>query len=207
MVKIGLLGELKCELPDIVPYDKSRHVQTYKLGDYDVGVFLSGIGQKKAENATERLCTEFNPDYLIFLGFCGGIDPEANIGTLLVADTIHYHGKEESLEGPELEHVKICLTDSSIDYRVGEFQTFDGPVLSRGKVLEGVLGVDMEAYAIVRKAKEYNIPSIVIKSISDILPEEKPLMFPTIRLMYRILRNFKTIKKGLNDFGQNYFKS
>ena len=70
-----------------------------------------------------------------------------NIGTLLVADTIHYNGKKESLEGLELEHVKRCLTDSSIDYRVGEFQTFDRPVLSKGEVLEGVLGVDMEAYA------------------------------------------------------------
>lgn len=207
MVKIGLLGELKCELPKVIPYNRSKHVQTYKIGDYDIGVLLSGVGQKRAEKATERLCTEFNPDYLIFLGFCGSVDPELNIGTLLVADTIHYRDKKESLEGLELEHVKICLTASSIDHRVGEFQTFDYPVLSRGEVLEGVLGVDMEAYGIVKKAKEYGVPSIVIKSVSDILPERKPLVLPTMRLIYRIFRNFKTAKKGLNDFGQNYFMS
>jgi nucleoside phosphorylase len=207
MVKIGLLIALKRELPEIIPYGKSKYVQTYNIGDYNIGVLRSGIGQKRAEKATERLCTEFNPYYLIFLGFCGCVDPELNIGTLIVADTIHYNGKNESLEGLELEHVKRCLTDSSIDYRVGEFQTFDRPVLSKGEVLEGILGVDLEAYAIVRKAKEYDTPPIIIKSVSDILPEKKHLIFPTIRLVYRIFKNFKTAKKGLNDFGQNYFKS
>jgi nucleoside phosphorylase len=151
MVKIGLLIALKRELPEVIPYSKSKYVQTYNIGDYDIGVLLSGIGQKRAEKATERL--------------------------------------------------------SSIDYRVGEFQTFDRPVLSKGKVLEGVLGVDLEAYAIVKKAKEYDTPSIIIKSVSDIIPEKKHLIFPTIRLVYRIFKNFKTAKKGLNDFGQNYFNS
>ena len=104
-----------------------------------------------------------------------------------------------------LKEIKRRLTNSSIDYRVCKFQTFDHPVLSRGEVLEDILGVDMETYAIVKKAKEYNIAPIVIKSVSDILHERKPLVFPTIRLIYRIFRNFKTAKKGLNDFGQNYF--
>jgi nucleoside phosphorylase len=207
MVKIGLIIALKRELPEVIPYCKSKHVQTYNIGDYEIGVLLSGIGQKRAGKATERLCTEFNPNYLIFLGFCGGVDPELNIGTLLIADTIHYNEKKESLEGLELEHVKRCLTDSSIDYRVGGFQTFDRPVLSKGEVLEGILGVEMEAYAVVRKAKEYDTPLIIIKSVSDILPEEKHLIFPSIRLVYRIFRDFKTAKKGLNDFGQSYFKS
>ena len=206
MIKVGLLGELKCELPEVIPYSRSKHVQTYNIGDYKVGVLLSGIGQKKAENATERLCTEFDPDYLIFLGFCGCLDSELNIGTLLVADTVHYNGEEESLEDPELEYVKRCLTDSSIDYKVGKFQTFDSPRLSKEEVLEGVLGVDMEAYAIASKAKEYNVPTIVIKSVSDILPEKKYKVLPIPRLIGRVLLNLKTAKKGLNDFGQNYFK-
>ena len=207
MVKIGLLIALKRELPEVIPSCRSKYIQTYNIGDYDIGVLLTGIGQKRAEKATERLCTEFDPYYLLFLGFCGCVDPELNIGTLLVADRIHYKGKKESLEGPELDHLKRCLTDFSIDYRIGEFQTFDRPVLSKGEVLEGVLGVDLEAYAIVRKAKEYNTPPLIIKSVSDILPEERHLIFPTIRLVYSIFRNIKAAKKGLNDFGQNYFKS
>tara|TARA_Y100000310_G_scaffold294083_1_gene324247 strand:+ start:5821 stop:6438 length:618 start_codon:yes stop_codon:yes gene_type:complete len=203
MVNVGLLGALKRELPKVVHYNRLKHV--YKIGKYDVGIFLSGVGSKKAEKATERLCTKFNPDYIIFVGFCGCVDPEVNLGTLLVAGRVHYKGEEESLEGPELEHVKRCLTNSSIDYKVGKFQTFDSPRLSKEGVLEGVIGVDMEAYAIVSKAKEYKVPTIVVKSVSDILSEKKYKILPIPRLIGRILLNFKTAKKGLNDFGKNYF--
>ena len=49
MVKIGLLSALKRELPEVIPYGKSKYVQTYNIGDYAIGVLLSGIGQKRAE--------------------------------------------------------------------------------------------------------------------------------------------------------------
>ncbi len=205
MAKIGLLSALKWELPQAIPYGKSKCIQTHKLGDYDVGVLVSGVGYKRAEQAAERLCIEFNPDYVMCLGVCGGVGQKVNIGTLVVANKVHYHGETESLECPELEGIQRCLAESSIDWKVGGFQTFDTPVLSKAEVLEDVLGVDMEAFAVVKKAREYHVPSVIIKSVSDILPEKAPLMFPELRLLYCISRNFKAAKKGLDDFGQAYF--
>ena len=41
MVRIGLLSALKRELPEVIPYGKSKYVQTYNIGNYDIGVLLS----------------------------------------------------------------------------------------------------------------------------------------------------------------------
>ena len=207
MPRIGLLCAFKNELPKVIPYRKSPHVQTYKIGHCDIGVLVSGVGQRRAATATKRLCAEFNPEHLMVLGVCGGVNPELAVGTLLVADRVHYQDQSASLEGEELEAVQQCLTDASIDYRVGGMQTFDQPVLSRDGVGNDVLGVDMEAYAIVRTAEQHSIPAIIIKAVSDIVPEEAPAILPSVRLLYRFLRKFHIAKRGVNAFAQEYFNS
>ncbi|MFC1752655.1 hypothetical protein ACFL96_04590 [Thermoproteota archaeon] len=204
MARIGLLGELKCELPDLIPYEKSKEVQTYHIGEHDIGVILSGIGQKKAANAAKKLL-EYKPDYLIFLGFCGGAKPELNIGDLALAEIIRYEGEEISLDSAHLEEIAGCLSDSGIAYHRGLFHTFDKPVLSRRGLSDDILAVDMEAYIIAKLAQEQNVPSIMLKSVSDIIPEQKPLFFPTARVVYRIWKEFAVAKQGLNQFAQNYF--
>ena len=205
MTRIGLLSAFTNALPRVVPYSKSQHVQACKVGGCEIGVLVSGIGRKKAARATERLCTEFKPDHLVVLGVCGGVHPELNIGTLLVADRVHYQGESASLGGQEMDAVRKCLADSSIDHRVGGMQTFDRTVLSQKDVVGDVLGVDMEAYAIAKTAREYGTPLIIIKSVSDLVPETKPLMIPSIRLMVRVIRHFRTAKSGLNAFARSYF--
>ena len=207
MKRIGLLAAIKSEIPDCIPYKRSNSIQNFRIGQNDIGVLLSGVGPEKAEKTTEKLCAEFKPDLIIALGFCGCIDPELHIGTLIVADTIYYQGKKEPLDCSVSGDVKRCLINSSTDFITGRFQTFDHPVLSRKEVLEGVLGVDMEAYAICKMAQKFNIPTSIIKSVSDFLPAEKPLIFPQMRLLFRILRNFKQAKKSLNALGRNYFLS
>jgi hypothetical protein len=64
----------------------------------------------------------------------------------------------------------------------------------------------MESYAIVKKTKEFNIPCIIIKSVSDIIPLKKPMFFPRTKLFFRFLNNFKQAKKGLEDFSNIFFK-
>jgi adenosylhomocysteine nucleosidase len=180
MNKVGLISAMRCEIPDLITYGKSKRVQNFKLEDYDIGVILSGIGPEKAANATKILCSEFNPDYIIFLGFCGAAQKGINMGDLVVADKIHYNGNEISLKSSQLKDVKRCLSTHTIPHHIGKLQTFDHPVLSKKEVLDDAIGVDMESYIIFQKAREHNIPSVIIRSVSDIIPERKPFLFPTI---------------------------
>jgi len=203
MIRIGLISALNCEIPSIIPYQRSKQVQTHYIGNKEVGVIVSGMGQR-AEHATKRLCTEFEPDYLIHLGLCGGVD--LDIGSLVIGNTVSHYGKDqECRESEELRNIKTALSNASIDHRVGCFQTFDHPVLSREGVLKGVRAVDMESYWVVKTAKDYSVPVIVIKSVSDVLLEVKPAVLPNVRLVGRVLINFRAAKNSLNDFAKSYF--
>ena len=205
MPKVGLICAMECELPEIIPYRNSKQVQTYTIGDFDIGVILSDVGAENAKTVTKKLSSEYKPDHIIVLGFCGGSQLKLAIGDIVVADKIHYNGNEVSSKSSQLEDVKTCLSKNLITYHVGKLQTFDHPVLSRKEVLADVLGVDMESYVIVQEAKKHNIPAITIKSVSDILPERKPLLIPKTRLSHCISRNYEIAMKGLNEFSNKYF--
>lgn len=205
MSKVGLICATKCELPEIIPYRNSKQIQIYTIGGNDIGVIISDVGPENAKTATNKLYLDYKPDWITVLGICGGSQTKLAIGDIVVADKIHYNGNEISLKCSLLEDVKTCLSKNFITYHVGKLQTFDHPVLSRKEVLADVLGVDMESYVIAHEAKKLNIPSITIKSISDILPDKKPILIPKIRLSYRISKNLVIAMKGLNEFSNKYF--
>ncbi|MHA1454345.1 MAG: 5'-methylthioadenosine/S-adenosylhomocysteine nucleosidase family protein, partial [Promethearchaeota archaeon] len=141
MPKVGLISAMKCELPDIIPCRNSKQIQIYTLGDFDIGVIISGVGPENAKTATKKLYSEYKPDRIVVLGICGGSQTKLAIGDIVVADKIHYNGNEVSSSSPQLEDVKTCLSKNLIPYHVGKLQTFDHPVLSRKEVLADVLGV------------------------------------------------------------------
>lgn len=207
MPKVGLICATKYELPEITPYRNSKHIQIYNIGDFNIGIIISDVGPENAKTATRILYLDYNPDWIIAFGICGGSQSELAIGDIIVADKIHFNGNEIAIKCPQLEVVKTCLSNNLIKYHVGKLQTFDHPVLSRKEVSADVLGVDMESYQIVDEATKLNIPSIIIKSVSDILPDRKPFLIPKMRLSYRISKNLVIAMKGLNDFSNKYFTS
>ena len=164
MPKVGLICATKYELPEIIPYRNSKQIQTYNIGNFDIGVIISDVGPENAKTATKKLYLDYKPDWIIVFGICGGSQIKLVVGDIIIANKIHYNGDEIVLKCSQLEGVKTCLSNNLITYHVGKLQTFDHPVLSRKEVLADVLGVDMESYVIVDEANKHNIPSIIIKS-------------------------------------------
>lgn len=209
MTKVGLLFAMRREIPDVIPKPKpkSKQIEVFRVRGYDLAVLVSGVGPKKARAATKRLCYQLNPpDYLMCLGICGGNKEDLNIGDLLVADSVYCDGREISLKSPKLDELIGFLSDSSLDHCLGSFQTFDSAVLSKEGVLDGVVGVDMESYAVAYEAREHKIPLLIIKAVSDILPEKSSL-FSRLRLVCNVGKNFKKTKESLNRFAQEYFEN
>lgn len=202
MPNIGLIVAMRTEIPHVLKHTNG----IYRIGDNAIRLAVTGIGPKKARHATQQVCTGslgFRPDLLINAGFCGAIRSELNIGDLILANLIGYRDREIQLQNSTLTKIADLLAGS--DHQVGKLQTFNRPVLSRARVSGNPLAVDMESFAIVQTAAEYQIPTIVIKAVSDIVPHHAGL-FSLLTLVRNFKMNSSKARTQLSVIAQKIFE-
>jgi nucleoside phosphorylase len=183
MPNIGLIVAMRAE----VPYMLKNTTGIYQIGDNAIRVAVSGIGLNRARRATQQVCTGslgFLPDMLINSGFCGAVRNKLDIGHLIIANRLAYRDREILLENSPIEKVADLLVES--EYHIGKVHTFNWPVLSRSRVTGDTLAVDMESFAIAQTAAKYQIPAIIIKAVSDIVPKHASLI--SLRNLVRSLK-------------------
>ena len=194
MTNIGLIVAMRTEVPHML----EGKTGIYRIGDNAIRLVVTGIGPKKARHATRQLCTGslgFRPDLLINAGFCGAVRNELKVGDLILANLIGYHDQEIRLQNSPFANIADLLVGS--DHRVGKLQTFKWPVLSRSRVSGDPLAVDMESFAIVQTAAAYQIPAIVIKAVSDMVPRHAGL-FSLLTLVRCIKTNSSKARTRLS---------
>ena len=194
MPNIGLIVAMRAE----VPYMLKNTTGIYQIGENAIRVAVSGIGLKRARRATQQVCTEslgFFPDLLINLGFCGAVRNKLDIGHLIIANRLAYRDREIQLENSPTEKAVGLLAES--EYHVGKLQTFNWPVLSRARVAGDTLAVDMESFAIAQTAAKYQIPVIIIKAVSDIVPKHASLI-SLLKLVRSLKINSKKARARLS---------
>jgi nucleoside phosphorylase len=196
MNKIGLIAAMIVELPSSIRYSK-KGSNIFQFSSYQFKTQVSGIGFNNASITVERMCLDFKPDLLILLGFCGGVGPALDIGDLCIPDEVHYEIKVNS---SLLKLIRTRMDDKSLKYHTFSMQTFNQPVLDKNKVSDGIYCVDMEAFEVLQKASEKSVPAIVVKSVTDVIPDKKPLLFTNVYPAIRILMNYSRIKKSLDTF-------
>ena len=187
MPNIGLIVAMRTE----VPYVLKNTTGIYQIGDNAIRVAVSGIGLKKARRTAQQVCTGslgFLPDLLINTGICGAVGDKLDIGHLIIANRLAYRDREIQLENSPIEKVVDLLLESG--YHLGKLQTSNWPVLSRARITGDTLAVDMESFAIAQTAAKYQIPAIIIKAVSDIVPNHAG----PIGLL-NLMRNFKINSK------------
>ena len=173
MPNLVLLVAMRSEVPHLL----QDTTGPCRFGDNAIRLVVTGIGPKKARRATRRVCTGslgFRPDLLINAGFCGAVRNELDIGHLVIADRIAYRRRVIRPAGSLIEKLAGRLADTRC--RVGKLQTFNWPVLSRARVSGRTLAVDMESFAIAHTAARHQIPAIIIKAVSDIVPRQAGLI-------------------------------
>ena len=198
MKKIGLITALEIEVPDQLKYTYSKEIQKFKNKENEVAVIVSGVGQKKAIAATKKLCSEYKPDIIFFIGFCGGVKKGCKPCDLFLADSICYNDSELKIDEKSLDFVKQKLSKNRFKIIIGKFQTFDDVVVSKKGLAEGVVAVEMESYAALKEANKYKTPMILLRSVSDIIPEKKTF-FAKLKAQREFMRNIADAKKSLND--------
>ena len=172
MPNLALIVAMQSEVPPVLKHTSGL----CRIGDNAIRLAISGIGPKKARRATQQVCTGslgFRPDLLINAGFCGAVQNELDVGHLIIANLIAYRDRVIRPANSLIEKAAGLLAGS--EYQVGKLQTFKWPVLSRTGVSDGTLAVDMESFAIAQTAATHQIPAIIIKAVSDIVPQHAGL--------------------------------
>ncbi len=186
-MRIGILFPTFDEVPGIIPYKEPGYlIETCRINGHDFGLLVVGVGLEASSALTDKFCEEFNPNYLIISGVCGGTGAGVSIGDLLIADCIGYEQQLLQIPNPGYGLESVL---PQIRHSVGRLQTYDYLADAFTEVPQGVLGVDMESYGMANAAISRGIPAVVVRAVSD-LPS-------TDRFLYE---DFSTARKALDKF-------
>jgi adenosylhomocysteine nucleosidase len=127
-----------------------------------VAVFHTGVGEKSCRAHIENFLCQQPLKYLISTGFAGAVDPELEIGNLLLSENFSSPGL---LNSPHLNFSEDGLF-------VGKLATVPGVVDSKSErerlaVESGAVAVDMETEFIAAACAAHGVPMLSLRVISD----------------------------------------
>ena len=143
-----------------------------KVRGAEVLVGHTGVGSEAVAQELGDVLREHRPAFLISAGFAGGLDPQMEVGSLIVAT---------NFSTPALRDVARTLLTSD--------HCFFGPLHTSAAAVErvadkatlalasGAVAVDMETRAIAGICRDVGIPLLPLRVISDSASTELPVPF------------------------------
>lgn len=176
----------------------------YTVGKYaghDVILLKSGIGKVNAAMSTSILLEKFNPDIVINTGSAGGFDATLEVGAIVISDEVRHHDVDVTAFGYEMGQVPDLpaafksdeklrkLAEETVN-ELGEHQYATGLIatgdsfMSDSERVELVRGyfpqmkaAEMEAAAVAQVCYQFDVPFVIIRSLSDIAGKESSMSF------------------------------
>lgn len=170
-------------------------------GGKDVVLLKSGIGKVNAAMSTTILIERYHPDLIINTGSAGGLNPELNVGDLVISDDVCHHDVDATVFGYAYGQVPQMPAAYQADERLIQVaeeaaRSLEGIQVKKGRIASGdsfmsdpdrvqmvaekfpgLQAVEMEAAAIAQVAYQYGLPFVIIRSLSDIAGKESDLSF------------------------------
>jgi adenosylhomocysteine nucleosidase len=199
-MKIGIIGAMDEEIKllkenIVIKKEVVKATITFYIGVFEgkeVVICKSGVGKVNAAITTQLLVDQFLVSHIIFTGVAGAVDPQLDIGDIVISTSAIQHD----------------LDASALGFKVGEVPMFDYPSdfpasellvklaeqaanslrdikVSKGRILSGDQFianyekvkelallfdgkcVEMEGAAVAHVAMLNDIPFVVIRSMSD----------------------------------------
>lgn len=169
-----------------------------KIGNIECILVQSGVGKVNAARTTQILIDKYKPEVIINVGVGGSINPELNIGDVIISKKIYQHDFDitafDHAKGyvPEVGDYIECdknllntfyniinqIEDETFKTKIGIIASGDQFYTEKDKMKQirdefNADIVDMECSAIAQVAFLDSIPFIGIRSVSDGLQEEK----------------------------------
>lgn len=135
----------------------------------------SGMGQPSLSIYATELFAVYNVDLIIRIGTCGSFQKNINCGDIIIPKFSYTEENDKSSSlGDEKIKLKIInlFEKYNIKYHSGAFISNnnyyqDNPNWWKPLAKKGVLGVDMETYALYNKAKQFNKKALTVNLVSD----------------------------------------
>jgi adenosylhomocysteine nucleosidase len=145
-----------------LPVDWSRSA---KLGNHMILMAANGIGRVRAAAAVDAAVPAFHPQAVVSAGFCGALDPELDIGAVVVGDCIA--ARDGSYPGLPVE--------SALPHRVGTIRSIDRVAQTAAEKKElratGAVAVEMEAAGVAARAQSHGLPFYCVRTVTDLAGE------------------------------------
>lgn len=196
---IGIIGAMKEEVDAILSLmpDKERVIH-YGVKFY-IGaingkaciVSKSGVGKVNAARSTQIMIDKFNPEFIINIGSAGALEPNLEIGDIVISDSCIQHDVDITAFGhPKgyIAGVRYLQADSGLIERCkkaieqsvdSKYKTYIGTVASGDQFISSLEKkqelykefnawcAEMEGAAIAHVCHLCEVPFVVIRSISD----------------------------------------
>ncbi|MGM0844154.1 MAG: 5'-methylthioadenosine/S-adenosylhomocysteine nucleosidase [Bacillota bacterium] len=172
-----------------------------KMHGVEVVLLRSGIGKVNAAMTTAVLLDRFKPDAVINTGSAGGFDADLNVGDVVISTDVRHHDVDVTAFGYEYGQVPQLPAAFTADERLREVAANSAKETSDVKVVSGLIAtgdsfmndparveairdkfknlqaVEMEAAAVAQVSHQFQIPFVIIRSLSDIAGKESHVSF------------------------------
>lgn len=191
---IGIIAAMDAEITEIEKFVNVTSKQTIArsefiygtIKDKDVVLCKSGVGKGMASMSTTLLCMNHCLEAIINIGTAGGLIEEENVLDLIISDTVVQADYDTTpIDGPsglglsfqadaslKESCIKACQTNH-IPYHVGTiasqdlFMQKEEDFQKLMKNFPDSICSEMEAGAIAQVASAFQIPYVIVRSISD----------------------------------------
>ncbi|CAM3818066.1 5'-methylthioadenosine/S-adenosylhomocysteine nucleosidase [Mesobacillus zeae] len=208
-MKIAIIGAMEEEVTLL--RDKIENPVTEIIGgcEFTAGILegaevvllRSGIGKVNAAMSTAILLERFKPDCVINTGSAGGLNPELNVGDVVISSEVRHHDVDVTAFGYEYGQVPQLpaafeANSSLVEIAESSAEGIEGIQVVKGLIttgdsfmndpervdyirtkFNGLQAVEMEAAAIAQVAYQFGIPFVIIRSLSDIAGKESDVSF------------------------------
>lgn len=191
---IGIIAAMDMEVAALTELMETTHqlrhgIDFYegKLGGKDIVVMKSGVGKGNAAMATTILMELYPIDKIINIGTAGGLKPEQSILDIVISERVVQHDVDTSaLDGEEGIGLYFTADEEMIKQACAVLATLQVPT-HQGLIASGdqfiaeeqqlahltkqfplALCAEMEAGAIAQVCAHYQIPFVVLRSLSDV---------------------------------------
>ncbi len=181
-----------------------KKVYQGKLNNKEITLIISGIGKVNSALSAQFLIDEYNVEYILNFGTCGGLDENMNTGDIFVVDkAVQYDYDLTEIDKCELGYIEEydcvffdCKNDYPQQNRQGILATADqfSEDINKINTLKkmGCNLRDMEGGAIFQVCKANNMKLLMIKGVTDVFGKES--------MIDQYFNNVRNVSQKLVDF-------
>lgn len=225
---IGIIGAMNEEIIELksimnnIDEENLGNLTFFKgeLKGKNVILVECGIGKVNAAICATLMKTHFNVDKLLFTGVAGGVNPDINIGDIVIGTDLVEHDFDTTAFGYELgqiprmaeykfkadEKLRNIAYISAID-AFGKDKVWEGRIVSGDQFIASPEKItwlketfdayctEMEGASVAHVCYTFNIPFLVIRAISDKANDDAKVDYP--EFVKLAAKNSKTIIEGI----------